>query len=815
MKHPDIVAKMTLAQKAKIVSGKDYWHMEGFEELGLPVIQMTDGPHGLRKQNPDDKTVGLGGSYPATCFPPASLSGCSWDPALLEQEGAAMGEECLQEKVSVILGPGTNIKRAPTCGRNFEYFSEDPYLAGKCSAAIIRGIQSKGVGTSLKHFALNSQEAYRMVINEVADERTLREIYLPAFEIAVKEAQPWTIMSAYNRVNGIYASENKWLLDTVARKEWGFEGIFVTDWGASVDRIPGLKAGTDLEMPTSGDMNDKLIIKAVESGKLDEAVLDERVDALVDLILKSKPALEEAHSYDIEEHHQIAARIAEGSMQLLKNDGDLLPLKAGQKVAVIGEMAVKPRYQGAGSSVINPTKIDNALDNLKALGVDVTYAQGYRKEADKLENDLFCEALNAAKQADVVVVFAGLTEPFEGEGYDRKNINIPACQNRLIAEICKLNPNVAVVLAGGSVIKMPWHSKVKAILNSGLGGQAGGIAVANILTGKVNPSGKTTETYIKDYKDNPTYGNYPSTAQTAEHRESVYIGYRYYDKAGKNVLFPFGHGLSYTKFKYTAIKLSSTSIKDSDEVTVSFKVKNTGDVAGAEIAQVYVADKESTIFRPEKELKAFAKVFLEPGEQKEVKLVLDKRAFAFYNVAIHDWCVESGEFDILVGASSRDIRLKAALKVKADAVEIPDYSATAPNYYDNICAITREDFEVLYGKKLPSPERSKNKRIDKYCCLDDAKHTKWGGRICALIHKAVGAVGGSDANGDAAMIAAMATQIPMRNFVAMSMGAFTPQMLNGLLKLLNDEESSVQGIAKILAGIPVLVTKIPDLLKAI
>ena len=814
MKHADIVSKMSLEQKAKIVSGKDYWHMEGFEELGLPVIQLTDGPHGLRKQNPDDKTVGLGGSYPATCFPPASLSGCSWDPELLEKEGEAMAEECMQEKVSVILGPGVNIKRSPTCGRNFEYFSEDPYLAGKCAAGLIKGIQSKGIGTSLKHYAANSQEAYRMTIDEVIDERALREIYLPAFEIAIKEAQPWTVMNAYNRINGTYASQSKWLLDTVARKEWGFEGIFVTDWGASVDRIPGLKAGTDLEMPTSGDLNEKLIIKAVESGKLEEAVLDERVDALVDLILKAKPVLEQDYSYDIEQHHQIAARIAEGSMQLLKNEDALLPLKEGQKVAVIGEMAVNPRYQGAGSSVINPTKLDNAYDNLKKLGVDVTYARGYKKEIDRMDNTLFCEALNTAREADVVLVFAGLTEPFEGEGYDRKNLNMPACQNRLIAELCKVNPNVAVVLAGGSVIKMPWQSKVKAILNSGLGGQAGGIAVANILTGKVNPSGKTTETYIKDYKDNPTFGNYPSRAQTAEHRESVYIGYRYYDKAQKNVVFPFGHGLSYTKFKYTAIKLSSTSIKDSDTVNVTFIIRNTGDVAGAEIAQVYVADKESTIFRPEKELKAFKKVFLEPGEQKEVTLSLDKRAFAFYNVKTHDWCVESGEFDILVGASSRDIRLKAKLKVKAQEVEIPDYSKIAPHYYEDVTAIDRADFEVLYGKKLPSPVRSKNKRIDKYCCLDDARDTKWGGRICALIHKAVGGMG-SDANGDGAMIAAMATQIPMRNFVAMSMGAFTPQMLNGLLKLLNDEESSVEGVGKILAGIPILVSKIPALLKAI
>ncbi len=815
MRHRDIIEKMSLEEKARFVSGLDYWHLEGDEDLGLPSIQVTDGPHGLRKQDPDNKTVGLGGSFPATCFPPASLSACSWDPELLEEEGEALAEECLQEKVSVILGPGTNIKRAPTCGRNFEYFSEDPYLAGKMAAGLIKGVQSKGIGTSLKHFAANSQEAYRMTINEVIDERTLREIYLPAFEIAIKESQPWTVMNSYNRINGVYASQNKWLLDTVARKEWGFEGLFVTDWGASVDRIPGLKAGTDIEMPSSGTDNDKIIIKAIELGKLDEAVLDERVDNIIDLILKSKPALENEFKYDMDAHHALAAKVAENSMQLLKNDDNLLPLKEGQKVAVIGEMAVNPRYQGAGSSVINPTKMDNAFENLQKLGVDVSYAKGYRKEKDVMENSLFVEAINLAREADVVIVFAGLTEAFEGEGYDRKNINMPSVQNRLISEICRVNKNVAVVLAGGSVVRMPWAHKVKAILNSGLGGQAGGIAVANILTGKVNPSGKTTETYIKDYKDNPTYGNYPSMAQTSEHRESVFIGYRYYDKTNKNVVFPFGHGLSYTTFKYSALKLSSSAIKDTDEVTVTFKIKNTGKVAGAEIAQVYVADKKSTIFRPEKELKGFKKVYLEAGEEKEISLTLDKRAFAFYNINIHDWCVESGDFEILVGASSRDLKLKARLRVKSTVdCEIPDYSKTAPNYYNDVTAITREDFEVLYGRKLPSPVRDKNKRIDKYCCLDDARDTKWGGRICELINKAMSGMG-SDANGDGAMLAAMATQIPMHNFVAMSMGAFTPQMLNGLLKLLNDEESSVDGVAKIVAGIPNLVKRIPVLLKSI
>ncbi|MBQ3431754.1 MAG: glycoside hydrolase family 3 protein, partial [Clostridia bacterium] len=410
MKHTNIISKMTLEQKAKLLSGRDYWHLKGYDELGLPAIQVSDGPHGLRIHNPDSKYVGSSAAYPATCFPPASLSACSWDPELLEKEGVALAEECLAKKVSVLLGPGTNIKRSPTCGRNFEYFSEDPYLAGKCAAAFIRGVQSKGVGTSLKHFAVNSQEDYRTTINEVVDERSLREIYLRAFEIAIQESQPWTVMNSYNRINGIYASQNKWLLNKVARKEWRFGGVFLTDWGASVDRIRGIKAGTDLEMPSSGEMNTKLIIKAVETGKLLECMVDERADALVDLILKAKPALESEHHFDAESHHQLAARIAEGSMQLLKNESDLLPLKQAQKVAVIGEMAESPRYQGEGSSGINPTKIDNALEQLKRQGIHITYAKGYNKNRDYLDTSLLCKALNVARNADVVLIFAGLTE---------------------------------------------------------------------------------------------------------------------------------------------------------------------------------------------------------------------------------------------------------------------------------------------------------------------------------------------------------------------------------------------------------------------
>ena len=518
MKHPEIIKKLSLEQKAAFVSGYDYWHLNSAPEAGLPQIMITDGPHGLRKQNKDKKAsdgIGLGNSVPATCFPPASTTSCSWDEELIQAEGEALAEECLKEQVSTILGPGTNIKRSPVCGRNFEYFSEDPYLAGKCSASLVNGVQSKGIGTSLKHFACNSQEAFRMVINEVIDERTMRELYLTAFEICVKEAQPWTIMNSYNRINGVYASQNEWLQEKVLRDEWGFEGLLVTDWGASVDRIPGLKYGTDLEMPSSGGLNTKKIIEAVKSGELDEAILDKRVDNVVDLIVKSKPALEKTHTYDIDAHHKLAQKVAEGSMVLLKNDDAVLPLKKGQKVAVIGEMAKAPRFQGAGSSVINPTKLDNAYDELSKLGVDMLYAAGYEKGKDEINAQLVNEAVEAAKKADVAVVFAGLTEEFEGEGYDRLDIEMPKSHNNIISAVAKANPNTVVVLAGGSVVNITWLNEVKALLNSGLGGQAGGAAVANILTGAVNPSGKTSETYPLSFDQNPTYGNYPGGPVTS------------------------------------------------------------------------------------------------------------------------------------------------------------------------------------------------------------------------------------------------------------------------------------------------------------
>lgn len=818
MKYSDIISKMTLEQKAAFVSGFNYWYLQSAPELGLPQIMMTDGPNGLRKQNTEKRPdgIGLGNSVPSTCFPPAATSSCSWDRELLRLEGEAIAEECLAEKVSVILGPGTNIKRSPVCGRNFEYFSEDPYLAGVCSTAFTNGVQSKGVGVSLKHYACNSQEAFRMIIDEIIDERAIRELYLPAFEMCVKEAKPWTVMNSYNKINGVYSSQNEWLQEKVLRSEWGFDGLIVTDWGASVDRVTGLKCGTDLEMPSSGTLNTKKIIASVENGTLDEKVLDKAVDNVIELIEKSKPALKKSYKYDKNKHHNIAKKIAEGSMVLLKNEDSILPLKKGRKIAVIGEMAKSPRFQGAGTSVINPTMLDNAYDELVKFGADVVYSQGYDKSKDEIDDKMINDAVDSAKKADVVLIFAGLTEGFEAEGYDRKNIEMPNCQNYLISEIVKANPNTVVVLAGGSVIHMPWIHEVKALLNSGLGGQAGGSAVADILMGKINPSGKLSETYPLEFSDNPTYGNYPGGPVTSEHRESVYIGYRYYDTAEKDVLFPFGFGLSYTTFEYSDMKLSSDRIKDADTVTVSFKIKNTGKVDGAEIAQIYVADKESTIFRPVKELRAFEKVFLKAGEEKEISVELSKRAFAFWNININDWMVETGEFDILIGASSREIRLSKTITVESIVIaKIPDYRESAPAYYTaDINNMNGSQFEAVYGKSMPSSEINRTKKIDIYCCINDAKYTKWGGKIAKLI-KFIMTKMGSAENGDGAMLAAMATQIPIRNFVQMSMGVFSPKMAEGLINILNDDESTFIGINKIFWQIGSVLIKLPKLLKSI
>lgn len=813
MKNSTLLNKMTLEEKAGLCSGKDFWTLKGVERLGIPEITLTDGPHGLRKKNPESTKSSLSDSVPATCFPTAVTTACSWDEELLFKMGEAMAEECLSERVSVILGPGVNIKRSPLCGRNFEYFSEDPLLAGKMAAALIRGIQSKNVGASLKHFAANSQEKKRMTIDSVIDERALREIYLTAFEIAVKEGSPWTVMNAYNKLNGVYCSDNGELQNKILRDEWGFDGVVVTDWGAANDRVTGMVNGNDLEMPSSGGYNDAKICKAVREGRMKEESVDICADRVLSLILKSKDAFT-VTSYDKKAHHRLAGEICKECLVLLKNEDNILPLKKEKTVAVIGEMGRCPRYQGAGSSNINPTELDDAFDALLKKGYNVNFAPGYNKKKDEVNEIMLNDACIVAGRADTVLLFIGLTEEYESEGYDRKHMNLPESHVKLLERVLEVNENVVVVLSGGSPVVIPQLDRIKGLLNGYLAGQAGGSAIAEILSGDANPCGKLAETYPLSLEDTPCFKLYPSEKATAEHRESIFIGYRYYDTAKKDVQFPFGFGLSYTEFKYSGIKLSAKKIKDTDELTVSFKVKNVGKTAGSEIAQIYVKADKSTVFCPEKELRAFKKLHLEAGEEKTVEVTLSKRAFAYYNVNIKDWHVESGNFEILVGASSRDIRLNATVFVQStvEAV-IPDYREAAPCYYEGRAnEATAEEFEAVLGRKLPPSEIDRNAPLTLLNSLKDAQHTKYGKMLNGIIDKALSAVGGDDqAMG---MMKAMALEIPMRNFVTMSGGVFSEEMAKGLLMILNGERAAL-GLGKILAGLVTAIRKLPELLKAI
>lgn len=664
-----LIQKMTLEEKAGMCSGKDFWRLKSIPRLGIPEVMVSDGPHGLRKQAEGGDHLGVNDSIQAVCFPTACASACSFDRELLQEMGEALGDECQAENVSVILGPAVNIKRSPLCGRNFEYFSEDPYLASQMAAAHIRGVQSKGVGTSIKHFAANNQEYRRMSCSSEIDERTLREIYLAAFETAVKEGKPDTVMCSYNKLNGEFASENHWLLTEILRDEWGFEGYVMSDWGAVNDRVKGLAAGLDLEMPGNGGISDQDIIRAVKSGTLPESVLDQAVSRILKIIFRftdhRTPGV-----FDKEAHHRLAQKIAEESMVLLKNDDRLLPLPAqGKKIAFIGQFAGIPRFQGGGSSHINSFQITSALDAVKEIS-DITYAQGYITDEDKTDEALLAEALKAAADADIAVVFAGLPDSFESEGYDREHMRMPECQNQLIHEITRVQQNTVVVLHNGSPVEMPWADQVKAILDVYLCGQAVGAATVRLLFGLANPCGKLAETIPYKLEDNPSFLNFPGDGQKVEYREGIFVGYRYYDTKNMDVRYPFGHGLSYTSFEYGNLQLSSDHISDGDLLTVSVDVRNTGTMAGKEIIQLYLSDRTGSACRPVKELKNFTKVALEPGEQKTVSMTLDKRSFAWYNPDLQDWYAASGQYEILIGASSRDIRLRSVVSYTS-AVQPP------------------------------------------------------------------------------------------------------------------------------------------------
>lgn len=697
LKYESIISKMTLEEKALMMSGKNTWQTVDFEKYGIPSMTMSDGPHGLRRQAGAGDHLGLNASLPATCFPTAATVANSWDEELGEEIGAALAEEAATMDVNVILGPGLNIKRSPLCGRNFEYFSEDPYHAGKMAAAYVRGMQSQGGSACPKHFAANSQELRRMANDSVVDERTFREIYATGFEIAVKEGKAKAIMSAYNEINGVYANENSHLLQEILVDEWGFNGCVISDWGGSNDHALGVQNGSHLEMPGTGKSGMRDIVKAVQAGTLKEEVLDQRLDELLSLIFATHGTTEKAKgtTFDIEAHHKLARKAAEESIVLLKNQDNILPLKPGTKVAVIGDFARKPRYQGAGSSLVNPAKEPEVI--LDMIGeydiVMVSYEQGYvRNRPPKM--DLLHKAKEAAKGADVVLFFGGLDEISESEGLDRTHMMMPEAQGMLIDELSTVNENLVVVLSAGSAIEMPWHQYVKGIVHGYLGGQAGASAMLNVLTGKVNPSGRLNETYPIHYEDTPCYHYYPGKERSSEFREALYVGYRYYTTIDKKVRYPFGYGLSYTKFRYYNLKVN--------EQGVTFGIENTGDVAGAEVAQLYIGKKSDTVFRPVRELKGFKRVVLAPGEETEVTIPFDDKTFRFFDTRTNTWEIESGEYQIMIGTDAETMQLQAPMQVNGTVAEGPYRRDKMPEYFSGkVKVVGDEAFEQLYGRPIP------------------------------------------------------------------------------------------------------------------
>lgn len=663
----EIVAEMTLEEKASFLSGADFWHTQDIQREGLSRIMMCDGPHGLRKQEGKGDHLGINKSIETVCYPTASALACSFDTTVLEKLGTALGKECRAENVGMLLGPGLNMKRSPLCGRNFEYFSEDPYLAGKLAAAYIKSLQEQGVAACVKHFAVNNQETNRMGISAQVDERTIYEIYLPAFEAAVKEGKTRSVMCAYNAVNGVFCAENEKLLTDILRKQWGFEGFVVTDWGAVKDPVKGVNAGLNLVMPGGTDAVKNAVLTAVKDGELSEEILDKVVLDLVNFVIDSMERQKDAAKIDREVCAALAEELSAECAVLLKNEG-ILPLNRQCKAAFIGAFAHTPRYQGNGSSFVNVPKVKGALE--AAEGYDVSYAQGFEEKEEKANHQLIEEAVQKAIEAEAAVIFAGLPVSYEAEGTDRKTLALPENQNQLIEAVAAVQPNTIVVLHGGAPMELPWITKVKAVLQMYLGGQGTGVAALRLLYGERNPSGKLAETWPLKLQDNPSYLNFPGTEETVEYHEGIFIGYRYYDKKAMEVLFPFGHGLSYTEFSYSDLNVDSQKMEDGKKIRVSCRIKNVGSAVGKEVVQLYVRPMESQVIRPVRELKGFQKVELQPGEEKEVSFVLDNRSFSYYETKIQDWYMESGNYAIEVGASSRDIRQKIEISVKTSR-ELP------------------------------------------------------------------------------------------------------------------------------------------------
>lgn len=783
-----LVAQMSLQEKTTQLSGDSFWYLAGNERLEIPRVMITDGPHGLRKQARQADHVGAHRSVPATCFPTACALASSWNPALLEQIGQALGDECVAEQVTVLLGPGMNIKRHPLCGRNFEYFSEDPLLTGKLAAAMVRGVQSRGIGTSIKHFAANNQEHGRMTVDAIVDERTLRELYLRGFEIAVREAQPWTVMCAYNRLNGTYCSEHDWLLNQVLRDEWGFEGLVVTDWGAANDRPAGVAAGLDLEMPGSGGMNNERVLRAVQAGELDEAAVDRAVVRTVSLNLLGADLATREQTVDGASHHALARQAAVESAVLLTNDG-LLPLTGSERIAVVGAFAQRPRYQGAGSSQVNPRSLDDAWTVLQAAVDDaatLTFAAGYDGRLSAADQTLIDEAVAAAAQADVAVLFAGLPGLYESEGFDRSHMALPAQQDALIEAVCAANPRTVVVLANGAPVLMPWAEQPAAILESYLAGQAGGSAVVDLLLGAASPSGKLAETFPLAQTDLLADASFPGSGRQVQYREGLYVGYRYFDSADVAVRFPFGHGLSYTRFDYGPPSLSAASFQPGDRLQLTVPVTNAGERDGAEVLQLYVAPSAAGLDRPAQELKGFAKLALTAGETGTAQVEIGDDAFAIYDRGDQSWKVLPGVYELRIGASSRDLRQRVSVTVHSEHVLSAQEQAASsvPDPAERF-SVSDASFARRFGKPVPAPESARPFHLNS--AVDEIGET-WLGRqvrkrIVARFAQSMG-IDSSDAS-LTKMFDRMAREMPLRSMALFSGGKVSIEAVEALVAALN------------------------------
>lgn len=784
--YTELISKMTDEEKASLCSGADFWHTKGVARLGIPQMMLTDGPHGLRKQIGKNDHLGLNAAYPATCFPTASAAANSWDEAMIEQMGRRLGAETRAQRVGVILGPGVNIKRSPLCGRNFEYYSEDPLLAGKCAAALIRGVQSNGVAACVKHFAANSQETLRMTSDSVMDERTLREIYLPAFEIAVKEGHAKCLMTSYNMLNGQYTNENKHLLQDILTREWDYDGLIVTDWGGDNDRVRGLIAGNSLEMPGTGGETDRQILEAVQSGAVERELLDERVARLLRLVFDAESAFGSAPDCDLAEHHEFAARFAEECAVLLKNEDGILPLKPGARIAVIGDFAKTPRYQGAGSSHIEPTKLECGLDALRAEGVNVIgFAPGFRRSGGESRR-LREQACKLAGRADAVLMWLGLDEGSEAEGVDRQHMRIAENQIRLLREVSEVNPNVVVILSCGSPVETDWDKHAKALLHGYLGGQAGAKAIARLVSGKACPSGKLAETMPRRLSDTPCYIRYPGTERTSEYREGIFVGYRYYDTANKAVKYPFGFGMSYTSFEYGGLEIAPDG--------VSFTIKNTGSVPGAEIAQVYVAAPKGGVFCPEKELRGFARVTLSPGETKRVFVRLPERAYQYWNIAENRWATAGGRYEILVGASSRDIRLRGAVEKPGDGAPDPYTDPVfAPYRRADVLLVPDASFAALLSREIPPHMWDKDAPLEFNSALVQGQFRPGLGRLLYRALRLVCGFFSLTGNAEGANNTEFAMNLPYRGLARFT-GAVTEIQVKALLRAANREKGGLRAL---------------------